>query len=220
MFLKSWWERWGGPILRPERADSTGLVAVGGDLKPARLLDAYRRGVFPWYDTGFPVHWWSPDPRGVIELDGLHVSRRLQRTIRSGRFTPTVNRDFVAVMRGCADRSEGTWITEEMVEAYAALHRFGHAHSVEVWCDGRLAGGVYGVAVGGLFAGESMFSRVTDASKVALAFLVDRLNERGFALFDVQMVGEHTARMGAVYIPRAAYLARLREAIKLRVSFV
>jgi leucyl/phenylalanyl-tRNA--protein transferase len=219
MIFDSFWERLTGPVLRPERAGPDGLVAIGGDLKPRRLLDAYRRGVFPWYDTGFPVHWWSPDPRGIIELDGLHISRRLRRTIGSGKFSLTINRDFVGVMRGCADRPEGTWITEEMVEAYTALHLLGHAHSVEAWHDGQLAGGLYGVAVDGLFAGESMFTRVTDASKVTLAYVVDRLNERGFTLFDVQMVGDHTARMGAVNISRAEYLSRLREASKVRAEF-
>jgi leucyl/phenylalanyl-tRNA---protein transferase len=199
---------------RPEAADSHGLVAVGGDLEPATLLDAYRHGVFPWYDESTPVCWWSPDPRAIIPLDGLHVSRRLARTIRRGLFTVTVNRDFAGVIRGCADRpGEGTWIIPEMVAAYRRMHDLGHAHSVEVWRDGELAGGVYGMAIGGLFAGESMFHRVTDASKVALAVLVDRLNERQFQLFDIQFLTPHTARMGGVEIPRREYLARLRDAL-------
>src|SRR5437588_4129321 len=159
--------------LDPEAADRHGLVAVGGDLRPDTLLDAYRRGVFPWYDESLPVCWWSPDPRAILPLDALHVSRRLARTIRAGRFTVTINRDFAGVMRGCADRAEGTWITPEMLAAYGRLHELGHAHSVEAWQGDELAGGVYGVAIGGFFAGESMFHRRTDASKVALAALVE-----------------------------------------------
>jgi leucyl/phenylalanyl-tRNA--protein transferase len=210
-----------GPFLIPELADADGLVAIGGDLRPARLLEAYRRGIFPWYSEGDPVCWWSPDPRAVFELDGLHVSRRLRRTLRAGRFTLTVNRAFGAVIRGCAKRpGEGTWITPEMIAAYERLHRLGHAHSVEAWWDGELGGGIYGVAVGGLFAGESMFTRRRDASKVALAFLVDRLRERGFQLFDIQFLTAHTARLGAIEIPRKEYLARLRRALACPVSFV
>jgi leucyl/phenylalanyl-tRNA--protein transferase len=205
----------------PESADGAGLVAVGGDLRPERLLEAYRRGVFPWYDEDYPICWWSPDPRAIIELDGLHVSRRLGRTIRSQRFKVTVNQAFDEVIRGCADRpAEGTWITADMIQAYQTLHRLGHAHSVETWREGELAGGVYGVAVGGLFAGESMFHRQADASKVALAALVERLRERNFQLLDVQFVTPHTAGLGAVEIPRKEYLARLRRALTCPVSFV
>jgi leucyl/phenylalanyl-tRNA--protein transferase len=206
--------------LPPELTDDLGLVGVGGDLRPARLLEAYRRGIFPWYDDTEPICWWSPDPRAIFELDSLHVSRRLRRTIRSGRFAVTVNRDFTGVMRGCADRPEvGTWITREMIGAYETLHRLGHAHSVEVWANDELAGGVYGVAIGGLFAGESMFKRQRDASKVALAFLVDRLRERGFQLFDIQFLSGHTASLGAIEIPRAEYLARLRRALAVPAAF-
>src|SRR5438093_9119251 len=176
-------------FLRPELADATGLVGIGGDLGPRRLLSAYRQGIFPWYDDNMPICWWSPDPRAIFELDGLHVSRRLRRTLRSRQFTLTVNRAFGAVIRGCADRpGEGTWITPDMVRAYETLHRLGHAHSVEAWTEGQLGGGLYGVAVGGLFAAESMFTRRRDASKVALAFLVDRLRQRGFRLLDIQML--------------------------------
>jgi leucyl/phenylalanyl-tRNA--protein transferase len=206
--------------LDPEQADDTGLVAVGGDLNPQRLVEAYRRGIFPWYDEGLPICWWSPDPRGIFELDGLHVSRRLDRTIRSGRFSVTVNRDFAGVIRGCADRpGDGTWITAEMILAYESLHHLGFAHSVEVWKGGILAGGLYGVALGGLFAGESMFSRQRDTSKVALVFLIDRLRQRGFQLFDIQFLNNHTARLGAVEVPRREYLKRLRAALDSRVSF-
>jgi leucyl/phenylalanyl-tRNA--protein transferase len=203
----------------PESADDSGLVAVGGDLGPERLLAAYRAGVFPWYDEDEPVHWWSPDPRAVFELGAFHVSRRLARTIRSGRFTVTVNRAFAGVIRGCADREEGTWITPAMMTAYEELHGRGHAHSVETWSEGKLAGGIYGVAVGGLFAGESMFARRTDASKVALAQLVERLRQKGFELFDILFLSDHTAALGAVEIPRREYLARLRRAVSREVTF-
>lgn len=209
------------PFLDPRLADADGLVGVGGDLSPGRLLEAYRHGIFPFFDADSPILWWSPDPRAIFEMDGLHVSRRLARTIRSGRFRVTFNQDFEGVIRGCAERpGEGTWITEDMVEAYTRLHRLGHAHSVEAWYDGCLAGGVYGVAVGAMFAGESMFTRVRDASKVSLAHLLARLRERGFQLFDVQFLNDHTARLGAAEIPRREYLRRLREAVARPVSFV
>lgn len=204
----------------PEGAGVTGLVAVGGSLQPERLLQAYRQGVFPWYSAGDPVLWWSPDPRALLELDRLHVSRRLRRTLRSSKFSISVDRDFRGVIHGCADRAEGTWITHEMIEAYETLHRLGHAHSLETWQDGVLAGGIYGVAIGGFFAGESMFTLVRDASKVALVHLVERLRQRGFALFDLQFLTEHTARLGAMEIPRAEYLERLRRAVELPTTFV
>jgi leucyl/phenylalanyl-tRNA--protein transferase len=216
-----WGRRFKLSLLNPELADEVGLVAVGGELRPEWLLHAYRNGVFPWFDEGDPIYWWSPDPRAIFELDGLHVSRRLRRTIRSGKFALTANRDFGAVIRGCADRpEEGTWITPEMIEAYEALHALGHAHSVEAWAGEKLAGGLYGVAIGGFFAAESMFTRQRDASKVALVALVERLRQRGFQLLDTQMLTEHTARMGAVEIPRRQYLDRLREALGCAASFV
>jgi len=194
----------------PEFADELGLVALGGDLRPERLLLAYRRGIFPWYDEQDPILWWSPDPRAIFELDGLHISRRLRRTIRSDRFTLTINEDFEGVMRGCADRpGEGTWITEDMIEAYTTLHRLGHAHSVEAWHEGVLAGGIYGVALGGLFAGESMFTRVRDASKVALVRLVETLRERGTPMIDCQQRTPLLASLGAREIPRRQFLRRL-----------
>jgi leucyl/phenylalanyl-tRNA---protein transferase len=208
------------PFVLADFADDTGLVAVGGDLRPERLLQAYRCGVFPWYDEGQPICWWSPDPRGIIELDGLHVSRRLRRTLRSGRFTVTVNRDFAGVIRGCAEgRTDGTWITPDMIRAYEHLHALGYAHSLEAWQGAELAGGIYGVAIGGFFAGESMFTRRRDASKVALVHLVDRLRQKGFVLFDIQFLTEHTSRLGALEIPRTQYLARLREALRLPITF-
>jgi leucyl/phenylalanyl-tRNA--protein transferase len=208
-----------GPVLDPQRADAYGLVAMGGDLRPERLIEAYRNGIFPWFPEGSPVLWWSPDPRAIFELDGLRVSRRLARTVRSGRFTVTFNRDFDGVIRGCADRPEGTWITAGMIEGYTALHHRGAAHSVEVWHEGRLAGGLYGVGLGGLFAGESMFTRVRDASKVALVHLAERLRTRGFQLFDIQYRTEHTGGLGAVEIPRAEYLSRLRRALEFPAVF-
>jgi leucyl/phenylalanyl-tRNA--protein transferase len=210
----------GRPWVPPELAGPDGLVGVGGDLRPPTLLRAYAEGVFPWFNDGDPVLWWSPDPRAVIELDGVHVSRSLARTIRSGKFHVTYDRDFRAVMRCCAEaRDESTWITDEMLDAYGELHRLGHAHSVETWVTDEggspvLAGGIYGVTVGALFAGESMFYRVADGSKVALVALVGRLRERGFTLFDVQMRTDHTTRMGATEIPRSEYLARLKDAVR------
>jgi leucyl/phenylalanyl-tRNA--protein transferase len=207
-------------FLNPERADADGLVGVGGNLSPPLLLEAYRRGIFPWFDEKSPILWWSPDPRAIFEMDGLHVSRRLTRTVRSAKFTATVDRAFVEVIRGCVHRPyDGVWITPEMIDAYTRLHELGHAHSVEVWHEGQLAGGVYGVTVGGLFAGESMFTRVRDASKVALVHLVEHLRQRDYQLFDVQFLNEHTARLGAIEIPRRDYLCRLRKAIACDVSF-
>lgn len=216
------------PWIPPELADPDGFVGVGGDLSPGTLLRAYSEGVFPWFNEGDPILWWSPHPRAVIELadgagkngspgyGGLHVSHRLARTIRSGRFRVTVNTCFEAVMRACGEnRPEGTWVTADMLAAYTELHRLGHAHSVETWAGDELTGGVYGVAVGGLFAAESMFYRASDGSKVALAALVSRLRERGFALLDVQMKTSHTTSMGATNVPRAEYLRRLRAAVAM-----
>lgn len=177
------------------------------------LLDAYRHGIFPWYSVGEPVLWWSPDPRAILELDELHVSRRLRQTIRSGRFEATRNEAFGAVMRGCGDRDEGTWITPDMIEAYEELHRLGHAESVEVWRDGRLAGGVYGVVSGPVFCAESMFHRERDASKVALYHLVESLRERSFDFLDAQTPSDHLIRLGFRVVSRAAFLARLRAAL-------
>jgi leucyl/phenylalanyl-tRNA--protein transferase len=203
------------PWIPPELADPEGLVGVGGDLRPGTLLLAYADGVFPWFNAGDPVLWWSPDPRAVIELDELHVSRRLARTIRQGKFRVTVDSCFEAVMRACGEsRPEGTWVTDEMVRAYCELHALGLAHSVETWVGDKLAGGTYGVTIGGLFAAESMFYRATDGSKVALVALVERLRRRGFELLDVQMTTPHTERLGAHDVPRREYLQRLRAAVR------
>jgi leucyl/phenylalanyl-tRNA--protein transferase len=194
-------------------------LAVGGDLSPARLLLAYRHGLFPW--TVNPVTWWSPDPRGVLFFEDFHVSRSLARTLRRQPFTITVNRAFRAVIEGCAlAPRKGQWITPEFIDAYDRLHRLGHAHSVECWQGDRLKGGIYGVAVGGVFSGESMFHLADDASKVALAHLVGRLRERGFAFLDVQTVTETTRKLGAKAVTREEFLRRLDEGAERDVSFV
>jgi leucyl/phenylalanyl-tRNA--protein transferase len=205
-------------------ADADGLLALGGRLTPDWLLDAYRHGIFPWpqSDIDDPMLWWSPDPRAVIEFDDFHVPRRLLRTLRHGPFTVTCNQDFAGVIHGCAtakDRVGGTWLTPRMIRAYLMLHRLGHAHSIEAWCDGTLAGGTYGVAIGGCFAAESMFFRVPDASKVALVRLIWHLRARGYQLVDIQQLTANTARFGAVEIPRCEYLARLAEVQSLSITF-
>lgn len=202
-------------------AEPEGLLAIGGRLTPDWLLDAYSHGIFPWpEDEQSPVYWWSPDPRAIIELDDLYVSRRLARRLRSGRFEVTFDRAFDRVMLGCADRpGQGTWITDGILAAYIQMHQLGHAHSVEVWRDGRLVGGVYGVAMGGAFAAESMFHCETDASKVALYHLVSHLKRRGFQLLDIQQWTAHTGSLGAIEIPRKEFLNRLAAARELPVVF-
>lgn len=200
----------------PDEADELGLVGIGGDLSVSMLLRAYSWGIFPWFSEGEPVAWWSPDPRAVFPLDGIRVSTRLARTIRSGKFRVTYDRCFTRVIVGCAQRDEGTWVTTGMMEAYRRLHNLGHAHSLETWVGDDLAGGIYGVSIGGLFAAESMFYKVADASKVALVALGGHLAERGYTLLDTQMLTDHTTRMGAVTIPRSEYLTRLREAVQVR----
>lgn len=195
-----------------------GLVAVGGDMSVPRLLLAYRSGLFPW--TADPVTWWSPDPRGIFELDQFHVSRSLARTLRKGGFEVTFDRAFREVITACAKtRRPGGWISPEFIAAYSELHAAGHAHSVECWQAGKLVGGVYGVVAGGLFAGESMFHRADDASKVALFHLVGRLRERGFVLFDTQMVTPVTKQLGATEISRAKYLRLLAAAVTVQAVF-
>ncbi len=203
----------------PAEATPSGLLAGGGDLAPGTILAAYRAGIFPWPDAAGTLLWWSPDPRTILPLDGMHLSRRLQRTQRRGMLTVTMDRAYGAVMAGCADRPEGTWITAAMHAAYTQLHDLGWAHSVEVWRGDELAGGLYGVAIGGFFAAESMFHVARDASKIALAALVAHLRGRGFSLLDVQLQTPHLASLGAIDIPRAAYLARLAEAIARSVRF-
>lgn len=199
----------------PELADDSGLLGVGGDLGPRRLLLAYSRGVFPWFSEGQPILWWSPDPRMVLYADELHIPRSLGKRIRRGDYRVTFDQDFTRVIRHCAQAprpgQDGTWITTNMQLAYAHLHRLGHAHSVEAWRGGELVGGLYGVAVGGLFAGESMFALAPDASKVAFVRAVRQLQRWGFPLIDCQMHTDHLQRFGAREIPRASYLAALAE---------
>jgi leucyl/phenylalanyl-tRNA--protein transferase len=198
----------------PNRADEQGIVGVGADLEPATLLAAYRAGMFPMrLGRRAAIAWWSPDPRGIIPLDGFHPSRSLQRA--RAHFDVTFDTAFAAVVAGCADPSRPHgWIDESFAAAYARLHDLGWAHSVEVWQDGVLAGGVYGVRIGGLFAGESMFHARRDASKVALWVLVDALRLDGGSLFDVQWTTPHLSSLGAVDIRRAEYLRRLRTAVR------
>jgi len=208
------------PFPDPNLAGPDGLVAVGGDLGVERLLAAYRMGIFPW--TIHPITWWSPDPRAILELGGFHVSKSLARVIRRSQFEVTTDQSFRAVMEGCAAPAPGrggAWITEEFINAYTRLHGQGHAHSVECRRHGELVGGIYGVSLGGLFAGESMFHRVNNASKVALYHLVEHLRRRGFALFDIQMVTPATKPLGAIEIPRREYLRRLAAAVKMKCSF-
>lgn len=189
------------------------------DLTPQRLLSAYVAGIFPMADENGDIFWMAPDPRAILELDQLQVSRSLRTVIRREKFEIKMDASFEDVIEACADREDGTWISHEIVQAYTALHNLGYAHSVEAWCDGRLAGGLYGVAIGGTFFGESMFHRDTDASKVALAFLVHRMRERGMVLLDVQFTTPHLRSMGATEIPRREYERRLARAVQLPVHF-
>jgi len=201
----------------PEAAEPGGLLAVGGDLSAERLLLAYSLGIFPWYDDSLPILWHSPDPRMVLVPRELHVPRSLAKTLRRGAFRVTLDADFARVIAACATaprpRGEGTWITAEMRDAYVKLHEQGFAHSAEAWQEGELAGGVYGVALGRCFFGESMFARRSDASKVAFATLVAQLVRWGFELIDCQMQTAHLARFGAVEWPRARFLRALALAL-------
>ena len=202
----------------PHEAEPSGLLAVGGDLGSGRLLLAYSLGIFPWYSEGQPILWWSPDPRCLLHLDDFHVSRRLRRVLNQGRFRVTFDEDFQGVIRGCASvgrpGQEGTWITAEMERAYVRLHDAGLAHSAECWLDDRLAGGIYGIALGRGFFGESMFHRETDASKVALARLVDRLAGWDFHFIDAQVTTSHMLSLGAREVPRTAFLKSLEHALR------
>lgn len=201
-----------------ELATPEGLLAVGGDLQPGRLLNAYRHGIFPWYSDDQPILWWSPDPRAVLFPDKLRVTRSLRKTLRAGRFTATLDTAFHDVISACAEPrpgSGGTWITPEMIEAYVALHHLGYAHSVEVRHDGQLVGGLYGLALGGTFCGESMFSRATDASKVAFVHLAYQLQRWTFSLIDCQLPTAHLTSLGAEEMPRQEYLHRLEQALTL-----
>jgi leucyl/phenylalanyl-tRNA--protein transferase len=196
------------PAVQEALEDPPGLLAAGGDLSPARLREAYRRGIFPWYSAGEPVLWWSPDPREVIFPEDFHISRSLRRRLRRGEYRVTDNQDFDAVMTGCATArgTSGTWITPEMQAAYGELHRLGMAHSIEVWWGDDLAGGLYGVMSGPVFSGESMFSHRDDASKVALAWLAGHATRRGIALIDCQMPSAHLRSLGSRPLPRHRFL--------------
>jgi leucyl/phenylalanyl-tRNA--protein transferase len=200
-------------------ASPEGLLAIGGDLRAERLIEAYRHGIFPWYSEGQPILWWSPDPRAVLFPDRLKVSRSLRKTLRSGKFTVTMDTRFREVVQACAEPRDrhpdgGTWITPEMLAAYVRLHEQGLAHSVEVSRDGELVGGLYGVALGAAYFGESMFSRASDASKVALARLVGQLSAWGFRLIDCQLPSPHLFSLGAEEIPRREFMVHLDEALK------
>jgi leucyl/phenylalanyl-tRNA--protein transferase len=201
----------------PDYADPSGLLAVGGDLSSERLLEAYRAGIFPWYSDDQPILWWSPDPRFMLELDEFKLSRSLRKTLRRKIFHVTFDRVFDEVIEACAsvprEGQSGTWITPEMQQAYITLHGLGYAHSVETWFKGELVGGLYGVSLGKAFFGESMFHRKADASKVALATLVEKLKSWNFQFIDSQMTTDHMSRLGAREVPRRIFLKRLKSAL-------
>ncbi len=209
--------RWSQVVLPPGQD----LVAVTLELDPEAAFEAYRHGIFPWFDAGMPVLWWSPEPRTVLPLDErFHVPRRLARTLRTSDVEIRLDSAFEAVMRGCTEgRPDGCWIHEQMVACYVAMHRAGHAHSLEVWREDRLVGGIYGVAFGGGFAAESMFHRERDMSKLALVKLVEHLRGRGFELLDVQFTTEHLKQFGTLEMPRDAYLERVRAVRDLPVTW-
>jgi leucyl/phenylalanyl-tRNA--protein transferase len=207
-----------------EADGAPGLLAAGGDLSPARLLMAYRRGIFPWFSEGQPILWWSTDPRMVLAIDQFKVSASLKKTLKKidasmasgGRWQVRFDFTFETVMRACAaprDGESGTWISEQIIEGYVGLHHLGYAHSTELWLDGELVGGAYGVSIGNMFYGESMFARVTDASKIALTYLVHFLKNRGVSMIDCQQETAHLASLGATPIPRAEFISRLKTLI-------
>lgn len=202
----------------PDLASPEGLLAVGGDLHPERLLLAYRMGIFPWYNTGEPILWWSPDPRFILLPQELNVSRSMRQLLKKNLFDITIDRDFRAVVEGCRapreDQEGGTWIHDDMVDAYCTLYGRGLAHSVEVWMDGALVGGLYGVSLGKSFFGESMFTRVSNASKAALIFLTRTLQALGFLFIDCQVFTKHLQSMGARMVPRSQFLKMLGYAVQ------
>lgn len=203
------------PVERALR-EPNGLLAAGGDLSPQRLVNAYRAGIFPWFEQGQPILWWSPDPRTVLRPDEVHVSRSLAKVMRQGRFQVTFDQAFADVIDACAaprDYTDQTWITDTMRQAYIQLHALGYAHSVEVWDGERLVGGLYGMAIGQLFFGESMFSRADNASKVGFVTLARHLAASGFVLIDCQMPTRHLESLGAAAIPRARFVELLRQHI-------
>jgi leucyl/phenylalanyl-tRNA--protein transferase len=193
-----------------------GLLAAGADLSPTRLLEAYRRGIFPWFSAGDPILWWSPDPRMVLFPGEFKISRSLRKTLLRGQYQMRCDTAFEQVMRACSqprDGQNGTWIQEDMIAAYVRLHKAGYAHSIETWMDNELVGGLYGVSIGRMFYGESMFSNKTDASKIALAYLTAQLKRWNFGMIDCQMNTAHLASLGAREIPRREFLIRLQELI-------
>ena len=195
-----------------------GLLAAGADLTPGRLIDAYSHGIFPWFNDGDPILWWSPDPRTVLAPHDFHVSHSLRKRLKQRQFTVTADTAFAAVLDECAaprPDDGGTWLTPPMKAAYLALHEQGHAHSVEVWMEGALAGGIYGVALGQMFFGESMFSRRTDGSKIALACLATQLGRWGFPWIDCQLETEHLLSLGAVAVPRRRFVAKVARLVRL-----
>ena len=203
------------PPLEQALGEPNGLLCAGGDLSPQRLLLAYRQGIFPWYSAGEPLLWWSPDPRMVLIPSKFKISRSLHQTLRTSNYQIKLDSNFAAVIRACANTprngQKGTWITAEMQAAYGKLHELGYAHSVETWIDNKMVGGLYGLAIGKMFYGESMFSHVSDASKLALAHLTRFLAAQVFGLIDCQMNTPHLASLGAHEIPRSEFIARLRE---------
>jgi leucyl/phenylalanyl-tRNA--protein transferase len=203
----------------PEKeADENGLVALGGRLEPDLLLEAYRAGIFPWSSDPV-VNWWSPDPRAIFDLESYRPHRSVRQAMRRHAWRYTIDADFAGTMRACAESTEarpGTWITDDFVEAYVSLHRRGHAHSLEVWEGDEVVGGLYGVTIGGFFGGESMFHRKTDASKAAVAYLVEHLRQKSFRLLDAQVPTPHLERIGATTLPRRDYLRRLKQALSQR----
>ena len=207
------------PPIEAALAEPNGLLAAGGDLSAERLLQAYRRGIFPWFSEGQPILWWSPDPRMVLIPAELRISRSLAKRLRKRDYEIRFDTAFRDVMRACAtvprDGQSGTWITPVMIEAYCGLHELGHAHSVETWIDGQLAGGIYGVAIGRMFYGESMFHHVTDASKIAITYLMRHLQKNGFGMMDCQMKTSHLASLGGREIPRKEFSRQLAELINL-----
>jgi leucyl/phenylalanyl-tRNA---protein transferase len=210
------------PFVFPDvrKSKSDGFAAFGGDFEPSTVVAAYRAGLFPWPRPGEELLWFSPDPRAVLPVDNLHVSRRLERTARAGRFRVTLDAAFERVIRACAERKEGTWITPRIIDGYTRLHELGWAHSFEAWtADGTLAGGLYGLGIGALFGAESMFFRASDASKVAMVAMVEHARRIGLQVIDVQVLTPHTVRMGAVEIPRESYLERLAAALRVEIDW-
>tara|TARA_B100000700_G_C14924565_1_gene798711 strand:+ start:143 stop:838 length:696 start_codon:yes stop_codon:yes gene_type:complete len=204
-----------------EAASPEGLLAVGGDLNPDRLLSAYHQGIFPWFSDGQPILWWSPDPRAILYPANLHISRSLRKNMRTQGFEVTADRVFDRVIQRCAESRnmrEGTWITSGMQEAYCTLHRMGYAHSVETWQNGQLVGGLYGLAIGKAFFGESMFSQITDASKTALVALAASLIASRYHFIDCQVVSEHLNSLGAQAVPRSRFSSELKKAVEIPVN--